>query len=69
MFDEMRFAGIAPTLQTNSALVRALAKAGRGSTEAVRLLGDIRAAERREEQGVSREGGEAGGLSSPKQKK
>lgn len=61
MFDEMCSAGIAPTPQTTSALIRALAKAGRGPAEAVRLLGDMRAAEGRGRQRDARGVGEAGG--------
>lgn len=61
MFDEMCSAGIAPTPQTTSALIRALAKAGRGPAEAVRLLGDMRAAEGRGRQRDARGTGETGG--------
>lgn len=45
MFDEMRGAGIHPSPEATAALIRSLAKGGHGSSEAVRLLGDMRAAE------------------------
>lgn len=43
MFDEMRSNGIVPPPEATAALIKALAKGGRGSSEALRLLGDMRA--------------------------
>lgn len=43
MFDEMRAGGIVPPPEATAALIRALARGGQGSTEALRLLGDMRA--------------------------
>ncbi|CBJ32111.1 conserved unknown protein [Ectocarpus siliculosus] len=44
LFDEMRSRGISPPAEATAALIKALAKGGRGSSEALRLLGDMRAA-------------------------
>ncbi|CAM9386504.1 unnamed protein product [Scytosiphon promiscuus] len=43
LFDEMRSRGITPPAEATAALIKALAKGGRGSSEALRLLGDMRA--------------------------
>lgn len=54
MFDEMRSNGIAPPPEATAALIKALAKGGRGSSEALRLLGDMRASASMPQQGGGR---------------
>lgn len=60
LFDEMRSRGISPPAETTAALIKALAKGGRGSSEALRLLGDMRAASAAAAQGGA--AGRSGGV-------
>ena len=65
VFDEMRAGGITPPPEATAALIRALAKGGRGSTEALRPLGDMQASAgaggRVQRRSTGTEGGGGGG--------
>lgn len=60
MFRDMRAQGINPSPQATAALIRALARAGGDSDEAVSLLADMRAADSRGRGRRGRAGGEDG---------
>eukprot|EP00904_Undaria_pinnatifida_P005078 jgi/Undpi1/16/HiC_scaffold_1.g00016.m1 len=57
----MRAGGITPPPEATAALIRALAKGGRGSTEALRLLGDMQASPRAGGRGPRRSPESGGG--------